>query len=96
MVKYSWVILSLSDKLARPRQGEGYILYIAIKKVYGDILSCKGEQSLMGSIYLADRAPQRTILIECTPMVCIHCFTLSTANCTQGGPHRCSVLLQLF
>ncbi len=66
---------TVTDKLARPRQGEGYILYIVIKKVYGDILSCKGEQSLMGSIYLTDLAPQRTILIECTPIVCIHCFS---------------------
>ncbi len=29
----------------------------------------------MGSIYSADLAPQRTILIECTPMVCIRYFT---------------------
>ncbi len=30
----------------------------------------------MGSIYSADLTPQRTILIECTPMVCIRCFSV--------------------
>ncbi len=48
--------------------------------MYGDILSCKGEQSLMGSIYSADLTPQRTILIECTPMVCIRRFNEECDN----------------
>ncbi len=28
----------------------------------------------MGSIYSTGLTPQRTILIECTPIVCIRCF----------------------
>ncbi len=56
------------------RSKEKGIYFIVIKRCIGTSSRIEGKQSLIGSIYSADLTPQRTILIECTPIVCIRRF----------------------
>ncbi len=51
------------------------IYFYCVKRFIDASSRIEGKQSLIGSIYSADLTPQRTILIECTPMVCISRFT---------------------